>query len=520
MKITECYKAKSAHVHHEGIKDDKMKANKKPTSKKSTGKKNSRPNTNKGKSGTKGKGQGPRKGHEKNHAKPGKSQKSSNSQAAPVKCIDLNSEGKGLVKIGGRVHEVTNLLPGEEASLNRFRHKNGVSFEVNQILKPSKARVKAPCPYYEKCGGCHLQHMSLEAQKSFKEKQVAGLMKNMVKVDSIFSMDHPYAYRNKSHITYGYDGKGQNISGIYAEKSHRIIAMDRCLIHHESADEIAVTIKNMLKSFKLQPFDEDSQRGFLRHVLIRRGHVSGEIMVVLVVGGPVFPSKKNFVKALKKAHPEITTILMNVNSRRTSMVLGDKESVLYGKGYITDTLCGLDFKISAKSFYQINSVQTEKLYGKAIELARLTGKEKVVDAYCGIGTIGLIAAKKAKEVIGIELNKDAVRDAINNAKQNGIKNVRFHQGDAGAFMVDMAKRGEKVDVVLMDPPRSGSDENFLSSVVKLKPKRIVYVSCNPETQARDMKYLINNGYKAKAVQPVDMFPQTYHVETVAELELK
>ena len=486
--------------------------------KKSTAKKTGRPHSSKSKSGTKGKNAGPAKTSDRKHAKAANSKKSSNDQVAPVKCIDLTPEGKGLVKVGGKFHEVTNLLPGEEATLNKFRHKNGVSFEVNQILKPSKTRVKAPCPYYEKCGGCHIQHMSLEAQKTFKEKQVLDLMKKMVKVGPILSMDDPYAYRNKSHITYGYDGKGQDIAGIYAEKSHRIIEVDRCLIHHETADQIAISIKNMLKSFKLQPYDEDSQRGFLRHVLIRRGHMSGEIMVVLVVSGPVFPSKKNFVKALKKAHPEITTILMNVNNRRTSMVLGDKESVLYGKGFITDTLCGLEFKVSAKSFYQINSVQTEKLYNKAMDYARLTGKERVVDAYCGIGTIGLIAAQNAKEVIGVELNKDAVRDAINNAKQNGIKNARFHQGDAGAFMVDMANRGEIADVVFMDPPRSGSDENFLSSVVKLKPKRIVYVSCNPETQARDMKYLVKNGYKAKNVQPVDMFPQTHHVETVAELE--
>lgn len=486
--------------------------------KKSTSKKSGRSNTNKGKGSPKKKTSGPTKVQDKKHSKRGKSTKPPLDQA-PVKCIDLNAEGKGLVKIGGKLHEVPNLLKGEEATLNKFRHKNGVSFEVGQIVKPSKVRVKAPCPYYEKCGGCHLQHMSLDGQKAFKEKQVLDLMKGMAKVEPIESMEHPYGYRNKSHITFGYDGKGQSISGIYAEKSHRIIEMDRCLVHHEKADAIAVTIKDMLKSFKLQPYDEDSQRGFLRHILIRRGHVSGEIMVVLVVSGPVFPSKKNFVKALKKAHPEITTILMNVNNRRTSMVLGDKESVLYGKGFITDTLCGLDFKISAKSFYQINSVQTEKLYNKALEYAQLTGKEKVIDAYCGIGTIGLIAAKNAKDVIGIEVNKDAVKDAINNAKQNGIKNARFHQGDAGAFMVDMARRGEKADVVFMDPPRSGSDEAFLSSLVKLKPKRIVYVSCNPETQARDFKYLLKNGYKVKKIQPVDMFPQTHHVETVAELEL-
>ena len=238
------------------------------------------------------------------------------------------------------------------------------------------------------------------------------------------------------------------------------------------------------------------------------------------MGSPILPSKNNFVKALRKLHPEITTIVLNVNDKKTSMVLGEKETVLYGKGYIEDTLCGLTFRISPKSFYQVNPVQTEILYGKAMEYAELTGKERVIDAYCGIGTIGMIAAKQAKEVIGVELNKDAVRDAIRNAKRNGMKNITFYQKDAGEFMVQMAAQGEHADVVLMDPPRAGSDEAFLSSVVKLSPERIVYVSCNPVTLARDLKYLTKHGYQAQVCQPVDMFPWTGHVETVCLLSKK
>jgi 23S rRNA (uracil1939-C5)-methyltransferase len=239
--------------------------------------------------------------------------------------------------------------------------------------------------------------------------------------------------------------------------------------------------------------------------------------VVLVTASPIFPSKNNFVKALRKTHPEITTIVQNVNGRGTSMVLGEQEKTLYGKGYIEDTLCGCTFRISPKSFYQVNPVQTEKLYEKAIWLAALTGKETVIDAYCGIGTIGLIAASQAKEVIGVELNRDAIRDAITNAKTNQIKNVRFTCADAGKFMVGMASAGERADVVFMDPPRSGSDEVFMDCLAKMAPKRVVYVSCNPETLARDLAYLEKKGYQAQGAWPYDMFGWTAHCETVVLL---
>lgn len=240
-------------------------------------------------------------------------------------------------------------------------------------------------------------------------------------------------------------------------------------------------------------------------------------MVVLVTGTPIFPSKNNFVKELRRLHPEITTILQNINDRKTSMILGERELVLYGKGYIEDTLCEKTFRISAKSFYQVNPIQTELLYKKAIELAALTGKERVIDAYCGIGTIGLIASDAAKEVLGIEVNPDAVRDAIRNAKANRVKNIQFYRADAGTYMVQMAEQDMRADVVLMDPPRAGSDEAFLSSVVKLAPERIVYISCNPETLARDLKYLRQKGYEVGKAWPYDMFPWTGHVETVCSL---
>ena len=292
------------------------------------------------------------------------------------------------------------------------------------------------------------------------------------------------------------------------------------MIEDQKADEIIGTIRGMLKSFKIRTFDEDTGYGLLRHVLIRRGFESGEIMVVLVTASPVFPSKNNFVKALREKHPEITTIVQNINNRGTSMVLGDKEHVLFGKGYIEDELCGCKFRISPKSFYQVNPVQTEYLYGKAIELAGLTGNERVLDAYCGIGTIGIIAASKAKEVIGVELNADAVRDAVQNAKCNDVKNIRFYCNDATEFMMQMAASGDTVDLVLMDPPRAGSTEAFIKAVAAVKAKNVIYVSCGPDTLARDLGVFKKMGYQAEGAWPVDMFPETGHCEVICCLERK
>ena len=320
------------------------------------------------------------------------------------------------------------------------------------------------------------------------------------------------------HSVFDRDRKGNVISGTYKEGTHFLVSVDTCLLENEKADDIIRTIRRLLPSFKIKTYDEDTGYGLLRHVLIRVSHATGQIMVVLVLSSPILPSKNNFVKALRKEHPEISTVVVNVNDKKTSMVLGEKDQVVYGPGYIEDTLCGKTFKISPKSFYQVNPVQTEKLYGKALEYAGLTGKETVLDAYCGTGTIGLIASDLAKKVIGVELNKDAVKDAIVNAKRNGVKNAQFYQKDAGEFMVQLAESGDKVDVVFMDPPRSGSSEQFLASLVKLSPEKVVYVSCNPETMVRDLKYLTARGYLVKKAVGVDMFPNTVEIEAVALLK--
>ncbi len=370
------------------------------------------------------------------------------------------------------------------------------------------------CPVAKKCGGCQIQNLTYPEQLSYKQAKVIRLLGKFCRVEDIIGMENPYNYRNKVQAAFGMTRGGKIISGVYQSKSHRIVCVDECRLEDKKADEIIVTIRNMMKHYRMLPYNEDTGVGFLRHVLVKRGFTSGQIMVVLVTGTPMFPGKNAFVKELLKKHPEITTIIQNINREHTSLVLGETEKVLYGKGTIEDTLCGCVFRISAKSFYQINPVQTEKLYSTAIDFAGLTGNETVIDAYCGIGTIGIIAAQKAKDVIAVEVNKDAVFDAKNNAKRNETQNIKFYCADAGKFMTNMAADGKTADVVFMDPPRAGSDEAFLSSVVTLDPKKIVYVSCNPETQERDLKYLIKNGYKVKKIQPVDMFPHTNHVETV------
>ena len=373
------------------------------------------------------------------------------------------------------------------------------------------------CPYAKKCGGCQYQGMDYAAQLKKKQKEMNKLLKDFGKPEQIIGMKDPLHYRNKVHAVFGRTRRGEIISGTYETGTHKIVNIDECMIEDEISQSIIRTIRSLIRSFKIKTYDEDTGYGLLRHVLVRRGFTTGQVMVVLVLSSPILSSKNNFVKVLRKEHPEITTVVLNVNDKKTSMVLGERDIVLYGKGYIEDTLCGCTFRISPQSFYQINPVQTERLYQTAIDYAELTGKERVIDAYCGIGTIGMVASKKAREVIGVELNRNAVKDARINAKLNQIKNITFYEGDAGKFMVSMAEEGEKADVVFMDPPRSGSDEAFLSSVIKLAPKRIVYVSCGPDTLARDLKYLTGHGYKVKKIQPVDMFGFTEHVETICKL---
>ena len=370
------------------------------------------------------------------------------------------------------------------------------------------------CPHARKCGGCQLQNMTYDRQLQWKQALTVRLLGKFQPVEPIVGMEYPYHYRNKVQAAFGTDAGGRMISGVYQSSTHRIVPVERCLLEDETADAIFATIRGLMPRLRIAPYDERTGRGLLRHVLVKRGFASGEVMVVLVTASPILPARRQLVEALRRAHPEITTIIQNINGGRTSLVLGETEHVLAGPGYIEETLCGLRFRISAKSFYQINPVQTEVLYNQAMAYAGLTGRERVIDAYCGTGTIGLIAARAAAAVIGVENNRDAVRDAAANARRNGIGNARFVHADAGAFLSEMAEEGETADVVFVDPPRAGCSGRFLDSLVRLSPQRIVYISCNPETLARDMETLVARGYRAAAIQPVDMFPHTAHVECV------
>ena len=373
------------------------------------------------------------------------------------------------------------------------------------------------CPLSKRCGSCQYMGLPYDKQIALKQEKVQKLFPNYKEIRPVIGMEDPVHYRCKVQAAFGWQ-KGKVVSGTYEAASHRLVPVEDCLLEDQQADAILATIRKLMTSFKLQPYNEDRRSGVLRHVLIRKGYFTGQILVVLVTGSYQFPGKNNFVAALCKAHPEITTVIHSINGAKTSMVLGEQQKTVKGPGFISDRLLGCTFRISAGSFYQVNPIQTEKLYSQALQMADLTGTESVLDAYCGTGTIGILAAKAAKNVIGVELNRQAVQDAIINAKINQVQNIRFVCDDAGKFLQKAAAKNEVPEVVIMDPPRAGSDEAFLSALVYASPKKVVYISCNPETQARDVQYLTKHGYKIMNMQPVDLFPHTDHVENIALIQ--
>ncbi len=374
------------------------------------------------------------------------------------------------------------------------------------------------CPVAKKCSGCQLSNMSYEEQLIFKQKDVEKLLGQFGGVKPIVPMEDPYNYRGKVQAVFRSDRNGRIISGVFQSSRNGIVGVDKCFLNNEKADEIIVGIRELLSSFKIQPYDIGTGRGFLRHVLIRTGHKSGEILVTLVGSDRMFPKKKDFVSALLKKFPEITTVTFSVNTNPDMLLLGDKNEILSGKGYIVDELCGKKFRISPQSFYQVNPVQTEKMYGYAIRSADLKKTDNILDAYSGIGTIGIIASDHVKSVQGIEYNAAAVRDAVKNCAENGItKEIAFNKGDAGEFLRERAKNGTFFDVVFMDPARAGADRKFLNALTKIKPKKIVYISCSSAALSRDLKSLTKD-YKIKEIQPFDMFPHTKHTECVAVME--
>lgn len=437
-----------------------------------------------------------------------------------VRCKGLDVEGRGMVEFNGRKFAIKGLLPGELATMELVYRAKDTGARLCKVLEASPDRVEPACPVFDKCGGCQLLHMSGTAQKAFKQEQCGMLLGCFGTVKPILTAEHPKNYRNKVHAAFARKrmGKGSKIiSGIFEEESHRVIETTDCLIQDARAAEYLRTVRKLMQETHTEPYNEDTGRGTIRYVFLRMGRKSGEVLMALVTGTPEFPAKAKFAAEIKKKHPEIVTLIHNINPQKNSMVLGKKETVLYGTGYITDNLCGHTFRISANSFYQVNSEQTEVLYKTAVELAKITKEDTVIDAYCGIGTITLMAADYAGKVIGVEVNAQAVKDAKDNAKRNNCTNVEFICQDAGAFMREQAKKGIAPQVVIMDPPRAGSDDAFLSSLVTMAPERVVYISCNPETQARDVKKLTAKGYKVEVIQPVDLFPGTKHCECIVLL---
>lgn len=367
------------------------------------------------------------------------------------------------------------------------------------------------------CGGCPLLETPYPEQLRQKQARVEALLGEFGPVSPILGMEHPWHYRNKAISTFC-TGPGRRLdSGIYAAGTHRVVPVDSCLLHHPALDEAVEAVRRAARLCRYEPYQEDRGTGLVRHVLVRHSRATGRVLVALVTAAPVLPGARAFVSKVRELCPRVETIVQNINPRRSSAVLGPREKVLWGRGYIEDTLCGVRFRLGASSFYQINPEQTEVLYRTALDGAGLDGAQTVVDAYCGVGTIGLAAAGRARRVLGVEFNPSAARCAAQNARANGAGNARFLCADATAYLQGMAARGERADVVFLDPPRAGSTPEFLGAVDRMGPERIVYISCNPETQRRDLRRLAGWGWRARLLQPVDLFPHTEHVECVAVL---
>ena len=446
-----------------------------------------------------------------------------NKEVILVTCKDLSSEGKGVVFYNGMTGFIDHLLPGEEAKIVITYQKKDIFYgKIDTLIKASEERRKPICPLFYQCGGCQLMHMSYAYQLQYKKNKVKECLSRIghlsCEVSEPIGMEEPYYYRNKIQVPIK-KVKGKIVSGFYKEKSHDIVPIEHCYIENKEADHILNSIRILMKKYRIEPYDEDRRTGVIRHILIRNSRLTKENMVVLVTNVDAFPGRNDFVKELKRLEPSISTIVQNMNFRDTNVILGEKERILSGKGFIEDSLCGVKFKISPKSFFQVNPIQTEKLYSLAISLAELSKNDLILDSYCGIGTIGLIASKEVKEVIGVEIVKEAIQDAIKNARENNIHNATFYCGDAGEFIKEKYNEGVHFDVVIMDPPRKGSSEQFLDILKKTLPKKIVYVSCDPATLARDL-HILSTHYEIKKVVPVDMFPNTEHIETVCLLAKK
>lgn len=435
-----------------------------------------------------------------------------------VNISDIGYEGEGIAKIDGYTTFVKGGLKGEKVKIKMLKVNKDYGFaKLVEVLEKSEERDEPICNVFGKCGGCSLQHINYEAQLNYKTNTVRNTLKKAlgydVEVEKTIGMGIPYNYRNKAQ----YPVVDDKI-GFFAGRTHALIENEKCYIQNETSDKLAKDTFKILKKYNISSYNEKSGKGCLRHIITRIGIHTGELMLILVTNEKNIKHKEEIVRELTKEYPTLKSIIQNINMQNTNVILGNECITLYGQGYITDILGEYKFKISPLSFYQVNPVQTEILYNIAKEYANLQGTETVFDLYSGIGTISIFIADNAKKVYGVEVVEQAVFDAKENAEINEIRNVEFIQGEAEVIVPEMYKEGKKADVVFVDPPRKGCDEKLLETIKEMKAQKVVYISCNPATLARDLKYLTDNGYEIKKVQPVDMFPQTSHVENVVLLE--
>ncbi|WP_245671422.1 23S rRNA (uracil(1939)-C(5))-methyltransferase RlmD [Pseudobacillus wudalianchiensis] len=438
-------------------------------------------------------------------------------QVIDVEFEDLTHDGNAVAKVEGYPLFVAGALPGETGRIQVTKINKGYGFgRLMELFERSPHRVDVPAADMHKYGGTQLQHISYEGQLQFKEKQVREVLTRIgkledVKVHPVLGMKEPWYYRNKAQVPVG-EKNGKLIAGFFKPRSHEIVDTNESIIQLPEVNEAIQTVKEICSEFGIKAYDEVTHKGMLRHIMARYGKQTGELMVVLITRTADFPHKEQIVKEIIKRLPRVKSIVHNINSKRTNVIMGDVTKVIWGSEVIYDYIGDVKFVISARSFYQVNPVQTKVLYDKALEYAGLTGNEAVIDAYCGIGTISLFLAQKAKSVFGVEVVPEAIEDAKRNAELNGIHNVEFAVGKAEDVISEWYKQGNKANVLVVDPPRKGCDESLLQTIIDMKPTKVVYVSCNPATLARDLRILEDGGYKTMEVQPVDMFPQTTHVE--------
>jgi len=431
----------------------------------------------------------------------------------------LTHEGHGVGRVDGFALFIPGALPGERVRVKVLKVKKQYGYgKLLDILTASPHRTEPACPIYARCGGCQWQHLSYEQQLEWKRQQVVDALARIgglssVTVHPTIGMERPWQYRNKAQVPVGLQD-GRVVTGFYAPRSHRVIPMERCGIQHSAAEKALGAVRDWAERWRVPVYDEERHEGLLRHVVVKTGFATDEVMAVLVTNGERVPHVRELVERLRQTVPGLAGVVQNIQTDRTNVIMGERTKVLWGRDVIYDELRGIRFAISARSFYQVNPVQTEVLYSKALEYAQLTGRETVIDAYCGIGTISLFLAQKAKRVYGVEVVPEAVEDARRNAALNNFDNVTFVAGEAETIIPQWAEEGMRADVIVVDPPRKGCDQRLLDAILAMAPERVVYVSCNPATLARDLKYLVAHGYEAREVQPVDMFPQTVHVECV------